>query len=656
MDPRLLRYYDRELRHLQSVAQEFAREFPKIAGRLAIEDFPCADPYVERLLEGFAFLAARVQMKLDAEFPRFTQNLLETVFPHYLAPTPSMAVAQFEPDYAEGGLADGYHVPRGTVMRSSSGKGELTPCEYRTAHDLTLWPYRVETAAYHGRDLGAVQLPDTDARSSDGRPLPRARAAVRLVLALPTGMTFDKTAINDLVFFLKGSEGTPPRLYEQLLGHCAGVIVRPYREGNARHDANQAVRLDKSVMRRVGFAASEALLPYDARSFQGYRLLHEYFAFPQRFMFVGIGGAASPAGRSLNEAIRRITAPRLEVIILLDDDDPQLEGVVNAGHFAPYCTPAINLFPKRCDRIMVSDRASEFQVIPDRTKPLDFEVYRVTSVEGYGSRGEDTREFKPFFAAREGDVHGVYYAVSRQSRVLSERERLGRARSSYAGSELSLSLVDAHAVPYGTELAQLGVDALCTNRDLPIQMPVGKGRTDFSLEIGAPVTCVRVVAGPTPPKPSHAEGETAWRLVSHLSLNHLSLSEDETEHGRDGGRDAGAAGLRDLLRLYADSNDAVVRKQVESVRSVTHRPVVRRIPTGELSNPGPIAFGRGLEVTVTLDDIALTGSGAFLLGAVLEQFFARYVSVNSFTETVVKTVDRGEIMRWAAQLGDRPIL
>jgi len=652
VDPRLLRYYDRELRHLQSVAKEFAREFPKIAGRLAIEDFPCADPYVERLLEGFAFLAARVQLKIDAEFPRFTQNLLETVFPHYLAPTPSMAIAQFEPDFGEGGLADGYSVPRGTVMRSSSAKGELTPCEYRSAHDLTLWPYRVESAAYHGRDLGALQLPEGHGRSADGRSLPRARAAVRLVLTLPTGMTFDKTSIDDLVFFLKGSESTPPRLYEQLLGHSAGVIVRPYREGNARHDATQAVRLDKSIVRRVGFAASESLLPYDARSFQGYRLLHEYFAFPQRFMFVGIGGAAS----GLVDAIRSMGGTRIEVLLLLDDDDPELEGVVNAGHFATYCTPVINLFPKRCDRIMVNDRASEFQVIPDRTKPLDYEVYRVTKVEGFGARGEDTREFLPFFSAREGDTHGVYYAVSRQSRVLSERERQGRPRSSYAGSEVSLSLVDAHAVPYGTELTQLGVDAMCTNRDLPLQMPVGKGRTDFSLEIGAPVTSVRVVAGPTPPKPSHAEGETAWRLVSHLSLNHLSLSEEQAQDGRDAGRDGGAGGLRDLLRLYADSTDPVVRKQVESVRSVSHRPVVRRIPTGELSNPGPIAFGRGLEVTVTLDDVALTGSGAFLFGAVLEQFFARYVSVNSFTETVVKSVDRGEIMRWAAQLGERPIL
>ncbi len=648
MDRRLLRYYDRELRHLQSVAKEFAREFPKIAGRLAIEDFPCADPYVERLLEGFAFLAARVQLKIDADFPRFTQNLLETVFPHYLAPTPSMVVAQFEPDFAEGGLADGYRVPRGTALRSSTGKGELTPCEYRTAHDVTLWPYRVESAAYHARDLGVLQLPDVEGRESDGRTFRRARAAVRLSLSLPPGMTFDKTRIDDLVLFLKGADGTPARLYERLLGHCVGVVVRPAKEGNARHDPREATRLDASAVRRVGFSAGEALLPYDARSFQGYRLLHEFFAFPQRFLFVGIGGPDS----GLQRAIHKVGAARVDIIMLLDEDDPELEGIVDSSHFVPYCSPAANLFKKRCDRIFVSDRSSEFQVIPDRTKPLDFEVYRVLKVEGYGSRAEDTREFLPFFSARDGEVDGVYYAVSRQSRVLSERERQGGRRSSYPGSEVSLSLVDAHAVPYGTELSQLGIDAWCTNRDLPLQMPVGKGRTDFTLEIGAPVTSVRVASGPTPPKPSHAEGETAWRLISHLSLNHLSLSNSDTENRADGG----AAGLRELLRLYADSTNPLVRKQVEGVRAVSHKPIVRRIPTGELGNPGPIAFGRGLEVSVTLDDAALEGTGTFLYGAVLEQFFARYVSVNSFTQTVVNTVDRGEIMRWAARLGDRPIL
>ena len=648
MDRRLLRYYDRELRHLQSVAKEFAREFPKIAGRLAIEDFPCADPYVERLLEGFAFLAARVQLKIDAEFPRFTQNLLETVFPHYLAPTPSMVVAQFEPDFAEGGLADGYFVPRGTALRSSSGKGELTPCEYRTAHDVKLWPYRVESAAYHARDLGVLQLPEAESREPDGRASRRVRAAVRLVLSLPAGMTFDKTKIDDVVLFLKGADGTPGRLYERLLGHAAGVIVRPFKEGNARHDQNASRRLGASIVRRIGFAASEAMLPYDARSFQGYRLLHEYFAFPQRFLFVGIGGAQS----GLSEAVRSISGSRLELIVLLDEDDTELEGIVDSSHFVPYCSPAANLFKKRCDRIFVGDRASEFQVIPDRTKPLDFEVYRVLKVEGYGSRAEDTREFLPFFSARDGDLDGVYYAVSRQSRALSERERQGGRRSSYIGSEASLSLVDAHAVPYGTDLAQLGVEAWCTNRDLPLQMPVGKGRTDFTLEIGAPVTSVRVAAGPTPPKPSHAEGETAWRLVSHLSLNYLSLSDSDTSNRADGG----AAGLRELLRLYADSSNPVVRKQVEGVRAVSHKPVVRRVPSGDCGNPGPIAFARGLEVSVTIDDAALEGSGAFLYGAVLEQFFARYVSVNSFTEAVVKTVDRGEIMRWAARLGDRPIL
>src|SRR4051812_1957554 len=191
MDERLLDHYNNELRHLRETAAEFAREFPKIAGRLGLDKEAkeiCPDPYVERLLEGFAFLTARVHLKLDAEFPRFVQSILETVYPNYLAPTPSMAILQLHPDPTEQALADGFVIPRGTALRSLLGRGEQTPVEYRTAHDTTLWPLQVADARYYTRDLASLDLPGGAATGA-------AKAAIGLRLTAAPGMTFDKLAL-----------------------------------------------------------------------------------------------------------------------------------------------------------------------------------------------------------------------------------------------------------------------------------------------------------------------------------------------------------------------------------------------------------------------------------------------------------------------------
>jgi type VI secretion system protein ImpG len=284
-------------------------------------------------------------------------------------------------------------------------------------------------------------------------------------------------------------------------------------------------------------------------------------------------------------------------------------------------------------------------VVPDRTRPLDLEVYEITAVAGFAEGSSQERPFLPFYAAREGGGDGMaYYAVNRVPRLKSEKAQQTGNHSKYAGSEVYLSLVDSTAAPISTDLRQLAVEALCTNRDLPLFLPVGKGTTDFVTDGGGPVTAIRCVSGvPTTPKPSHAEGQVAWRLVSHLALNYLSLVDTD--------RTQGAAGLRELLSLYADLAEAHARRQIEGVKSITSAPVYRRIPA-----PGPIAFGRGIQATLTFDEAAFEGTGAFLLGAVLERFFAKHVSINSFTETVVKTVERGEIMRWPARIGRRHVL
>ena len=620
MDTRMLQYYERELQHLREMGGEFARAFPKIAGRLGLENYSCADPYVERLLEGFSFLAARVQLKIDAEFPRFTNHLLEMVYPQYLAPTPSMTVVALQPDLSDPSLAKGRTVARGTALRSLLGKGDQTSCEYRTAHAATLWPVELADAKYfpYTGDIGGVQ----PARMG---PI---KAGLRLRLRATAGLKFNQVALDRLPLYLRGSDALPSRALEQILAHGVGVLVMP-----ARHPAAWHALLPRDTIRPMGFEDDEALLPCGPRSFQGYRLLHEYFAFPQRFLFAQLHGLAP--------ALVRCAESEIDLVVLFDRFEPSLEQALGVANFALFCTPAINLFPKRADRIHLADQHAEYHLVPDRTRPLDFEVYQVLNVRGYGTGADAEQTFRPFYASDDlqtGSEPRAYFQARRGRRLLSEKQRRQGPRSSYVGSEVFLSLVDETDAPHRSGLRQLGVETLCTNRDLVLGMPVGSGRTDFTAETDAPVLSVRCVAGPTAPSPSHAEGETAWRLVNHLSLNYLSLL--------DTGDREGASALRDLLRLYSTVGDQAAHNQIEGVRSITATSIVRRLPL-----PGPITYGRGLQITLTLDDSAFEGIGVFLMGAVLDRFFAKYVSLNSFTETVLKTSRRGVVMKWPARVG-----
>ncbi len=624
MDERLLEHYNTELRHLREMAGEFAREFPKIAGRLALDKDGkeiCPDPYVERLLEGFAYLAARIHLKLDAEFPRFSQSLLETIYPHYLSPIPSMAVVRFEPQGTDPALATGVPIPRGTILRSNLGKGERTACTFQTAHSVRLLPLRIAEVRYFTRDVAELELPAEL----------KVKAAIRFRLAITAAVPFNEIAAAPLHIFLRGADELPAMIYEQILAHKTALVVQsPTERGKT------LAVLPPDNIRRVGFSEEESLLPPSPRSFEGYRLLREYFAFSQRFLFLGLDG--------FSDAMQEMRGDQMDLIIPLSEADTRLENRVTSSSFELFCSPIINLFPKQLDRIDISDKFSEFHVVPDHNRALDFEVFEILSVTGYGAETGEEQEFRPFFLARDTDAEaGAFYTLNRVPRMLTAKEKQFGARSTYAGTEVYLSLVDAASAPYRTDLRQLGIKALCTNRHLPIQMATGLGATDFTMEINAPVASIRCLSNPTVPRPSWAEGRFSWRLISHLSLNYFSLIDSKNGDG--------VAAIREMLRLYADAKDRQTLRQIEGLIKVQSQPIVRRI-----SSTGSIAFARGLELTLTFDESAFEGTGAFLLGAVLEQFFAKYVSLNSFTETVVRTQQRGEIMRWQTQIGKRQII
>lgn len=622
MDPRILNYYNSELQHVREMGAEFAKEYPKIAARLGMEGIDCSDPYVERLLEGFAFLAARVQVKLDAEFPDFTQHLLEMVYPHYLAPIPSMTIVQFEPEQNESALTEGYLIERGTTLRSQIVKGESSACQYRTSQDTVLWPIEINTAKY---------LTTGHAVSNTCKQkVSKAKSGLKLVLKTSTGIKFNELlALDELVIYLKGNEETATFIYEQLIANTfavnyQGVGIEIHRKGNTVYE--------------VGFDDEQALLPTTSRSFSGYRLLQEYFSFPDRFRFIKLTG--------LKDIFAQCAGDKLEITFAFNYNHPKLDDTFDHRTFLLNCSPAINLFSKQVDRVHINNKTNRYHLLPDRTKPLDFEIYSIQETVGLGSSKDDKQTFYPFYQA--SNFHGhreqkAYFSIKREPRTASSKRLRQGPRSSYIGNETFISIVDANEAPYSLNLKQLAIKALCTNRDLPLFMPTGKRETDFTLQIGAPVKTIKCVAGPTKPKASFAEKETAWKLISHLSLNYLSLIDSDEEHG--------AVALRDMLMLYADKNNSVIQKQIEGVVSISSKPILRRI-----EGQGPITFGRGIEIVLMFDESLFEGTGVFLLATVLERFFAKYTSINSFVETVIKTTERGEIHRWATRRGTRHLL
>jgi type VI secretion system protein ImpG len=618
MDERLLTYYSGELRYVREMAAEFAREFPKIGARLALDRDAkdiCPDPYVERLLEGFAFLAARLHLKLDEEFPRLTHSFLGRIFPLCLSPVPSIGVVCFQPDPLEPIPPEGFLVSRGSVLRS---RGEEAVCQFRTAHDFRLWPLKIIDSSYYTRSVVELDLPG----SLD------LKAAISIRLQTTGETTFRELKIDRLPFFINGDGHVPFAIYEQIFAQSACVILQSSKgQGSTRKI------LPASTIREVGFQDVEALLPLTLTGFEGYRLLKEYFACPHRYLFFELTGLAS--------TMAQFNGDQLEIIFGLRTADPKLDDRVDKHSFSLFCTPVINLFEKKLDPILISERVTEFQIVPDATQPLDYEVYEIEEVVGIMEKANEVRRFEPVsLVGDRTDRLGGYYRVNRVPKVVSANDKEGTQH--YSGSDVYVSLIDSKVAPYTEPMTQLNIRTLCTNRHLPIKVSASASDTGLATELFSPASLIHWVAGPTMPLPSIVEGDPAWRAISHLSLNYASLLDSNSE---------GAMGLRELLKVFIDPGNTQTARQIDGIQSMASVPIIRRAILD-----GSVTFIRGLEIRITIDESVFEEVGAFLFGSLVSRFFARYVSTNSCTETVLVSAQRGEVMRWGTQSGKRLVV
>jgi type VI secretion system protein ImpG len=618
MDRRLLSHYTRELSFVRELSVEFARRFPKVAGRLGLAEHECTDPHVERLLQGFALLAGRVSMRLDAEYPAVPRGLIELVCPSLLAPVPSMTVAQFEVDPARRSLGNGYVVERDTVLRTSSSAA-ASHCEFRTAHAVQLLPIELEAADYTSalHELAGIRLPEKEP--------PRALLRLRL---RAHNCTFSELSIDRLPLFIAGDDIVSAKLYEQLVAHTTRVIAR-WQTHERTHE--HAASTTRPAVRSLGFEDEQALLPTTAPRHRGHRLLHEYFALPSRFDFVELTG--------LRHAMERCASDRIELLVPLTRFEPALENAIDARRLLLFATPAINLFPRACARLSLRSREQTFKIEPDRSHSQRYEIHSVSQVWAYGSDGADRELLPRSYTPGDANKDAWHYTIERRSRALEPARQNEQHSDEYVPSDLYLTLAGPATRPSG--LRELAVEALCTNASLPSRMTFDRAREDFVLQSGAPAEGVRCVVKPTAARSVTVEGELAWSLLSRLSFNYLSVDEQR------GAADA----LRELLSLYAQLSAPGLTRQAEGVRALKSASII-----GPMPGPGARTFTRGLELQLQLDEQAHAGHRAFTLASVLSELFAGYASTHGFTQTVLSTEQRGLVHRFPAKTGVRPLM
>jgi len=601
----LLTYYERELTFVRRMSAGFAEKYPKIAGRLLIEPGKSEDPHVERLVEAFAFLAARIHLKIDDEFPEITESFLQILYPHYLCPIPSMSVVQFSLDPSQGKLLGGYKIDRHRRMFSKPGRD--TKCEFRTCYPVTLWPLEVD----------AVRVDVPGPTSATGRP---SAAALTLDLKAVRDATFKELDIDRLRFFLSGESQLAHRLYEIVFGHTASVELR--------RDGAPPISLGSTALSEVGFDKEDGMLPYSSRSFLGYRLVQEYFHFPEKFFFFDVTGLA---------ALRQGGFDKEASLVLLLDRPPKIDQKLEPLNFRLGCTPIINLFTRTAEPIRLDHSHVEYRVVPDERRPRTTEVYSVDRVTSLPRGARAPIEFHPFYSFKHSFERQRQQTFWHAARRPSERK-------DDAGTEVFVTLVNLDFRPTQAANDVVVANITATNRDLPGMLPFGTDPDgDFDIENAAPVRRAQCLTKPTrtvrPPRRYGAQ----WRLISHLSLNFLSPVE--------GGLERDPEVLREILKLYDFTESSAVQQQILGLTAVSSRQVWRRIRSSVGSG-----FARGIEATLEFDEAAYVGTGVYLFASVLEKFLGLYVSINSFSETIATTKQRGELKRWPPRSGQQPLL
>lgn len=598
----LLPHYLGELAYLRGAGAAFARRYPQVAGRLALDGTGSADPHVERLIESFAFLTARLQRLHEAQSPEIARSVLEIVQPGLVAPVPSMAIAAFAPDPRQARSLGGLTVPAGTTVFAQADGRDGPVVRFRTGLPVALWPVGVESV-----DLLPPAALEAAADAGD------VAGVLRLRLGCLGTRRFAEFCPSTLRLFLHGPRGTGASLHELLVHRLRSVVIADPVTGRPLRS------LPAAWVRQVGLGADEALLPQPAHAHDGYRLLQEYFAFPEKFLFVDVLGLAEGAGLGPGRSV--------DLLFLLDAAPPQ-DLAVDADSVRLGCTPVVNLFRRVSEPIRLDLTRLEHRLEPDARSPRACEIHSIEAVAATAA-GDGGRRVRPYFSVTHEDFERpdtAFWSARREPTVLPDAH----------GTDMVLTFVDQALVPAKPPGEALFAHLLCTSRGLAEQIPAG---ARLQTEIDAPLAGVVCLTRPTRQQPPVMGGEHLWHLVSQLSLNHLSLAGSE-----------GLEALKEVLRLHGGADGEDAGSQIAGIVGLGVRRIVRRIGADAWRG-----LCRGLEITLHVDEDRFVGASPWLLGAVLGRFLALHAAANSFTQLVVESRRRGRTA-WPPQAGAAHIL
>lgn len=613
MQDDLLLYYERELAYLRRLGAQFAERYPKVASRLQLEPSKCEDPHVERLLEGFAFLAARVHHRIDDDIPELSEAFLEVLYPQHVRPVPALSIAELQLDPLQGAIPGGFAVARGSELRTPPVQG--VPCRFRTAYDTTLWPINITAVRWTATDGTAGP------RSGD------AVGAVRVNLSAFEGLRLEECTLDRVRFHVAGDAVVSDTLYELLLNSCLRVVVR-----DPDQPSRAPVELPRSAIQAVGFDEDQGLLPYPGRTFVGHRLLQELFVFPQKFAFVDVTG--------LGDAMRALGAgARAELSFLIGPFEraerrQTLETSLSHENLRLGCTPVVNLFEQTCEPILLSERTYEYPVVAETRRRLEVNVWSIERIALIKPGAGRPTPMSPLYGFRHGGSRGdgqlFWHAVRRPSGWRTD-----------GGTDVFLSFADLSGQMRVPDAEVVSASAWCSNGDIPARLAFGSDdRSDFELTAGGPIKRIACLVRPTPQVQPALGKPLLWRLISAMSLNHLSLV------------DEGVAALRELLTLHNTANALSAERQINGLVGVQSKPAFARVASAH-----GVAFAHGRRVQLDFDEEQFPGGGLYLFSSVLERFLGLYASMNSFTQLVATSRQRRRPVReWEPRAGWRTLV
>ena len=593
----LLPFYNSELQSLKTLAREFSKEYPKIASRLMIEGDTVGDPHVERLIQSVAFLSARVHHKLDEQFPEITTALLNVLYPHLLRPIPSMSIAQFQVTPDKLHLSDRYTIERHRELFSKPIDG--MPVRFRTSYPVDLWPIRISNSNFR-----VVNNADFSVELN-------TIAALSIKLEALGGTAFHNLNINHLRFYIDGVAAKTAGLYEWILNSVSRIEISNLD--------GVVVELPPSSIRPVGFHENDNLVDYDARSLDAYRYLYEYFVFPEKFSFFDLTSISDKLDTSFNKELEIkffcSEFARSERLFLLSE-------LVNTDTLKLGCTPVVNLFRQQSEPLSLEHQRDTHRVVPDIRRTRGLEIYDINSVTKIDSSETATSstEYRPFYSVNHSSTEDQvvrFWFSTRKPSLLRNDE----------GTEVFLSVVDDQFNPMTDDKQILSLELTCLNRDLPNLLPFGGDQGVLTLDGEAPVNSILFLKKPSPTKRPNLESHKLWRLVSHLSLNHMSIVSN------------GVDALKEIFNLYNFNDSSVVRNQIDGILNVSCESAVTK-----LGSPGRQSFVKGLAITIDLDEDKFEGSSALLFSTVLDHFFGLYATINSFTQLTVTTRQREKVL------------